>query len=78
LTVEERGQLVEFAIKTSKGRRPVCAGTASESFEATASLIDRFDKAGADFGQFGWRQANWHRKKWFPEVTNAPSVLLDL
>ena len=48
LTVEERGQLVEFVIKTSKGRRPVCAGTASESFEATASLIDRFDKAGAD------------------------------
>ena len=48
LTVEERGQLVEFAIKVSNGRRPVCAGTASESFEATASLIDRFDKAGAD------------------------------
>jgi 4-hydroxy-tetrahydrodipicolinate synthase len=48
LTVEERGQLVEFAIKTSNGRRPVCAGAASESFEATASLIDRFDKAGAD------------------------------
>jgi 4-hydroxy-tetrahydrodipicolinate synthase len=48
LTVEERGQLVEFAIRTSNGRRPVCAGTASESFEATAALIDRFDKAGAD------------------------------
>jgi 4-hydroxy-tetrahydrodipicolinate synthase len=48
LTVEERGQLVEFAIKTSDGRRPVCAATASESFEASASLIDRFDKAGAD------------------------------
>ena len=48
LTVEERGQLVEFAIKTANGRRPVCAGTASESFEATATLIDRFDKAGAD------------------------------
>jgi len=48
LTVEERGQLVEFAIKTSNGRRPVCAGTASESFEASAALIDRFDKAGAD------------------------------
>jgi len=48
LTVEERCQLVEFAIKASNGRRPVCAGTASESFEATASLIDRFDKAGAD------------------------------
>src|SRR5580704_4510480 len=48
LSVAERGDLVEFAIKTSNGRRPVCAGTASESFEATASLVDRFDKAGAD------------------------------
>ena len=48
LTVEERGQLVEFATKVSNGRRPVCAGTASESFEATATLIDRFDEAGAD------------------------------
>lgn len=48
LTVQERGDLVAFAIKTSNGRRPVCAGTASESFEATAALIDRFDKAGAD------------------------------
>lgn len=48
LSVAERGELVEFAIKTANGRRPVCAGTASESFEATAALIDRFDKAGAD------------------------------
>src|ERR1700686_5005364 len=48
LAVEERGELAEFAIKTSRGRRPVCAATASESFEATAALIDRFDKAGAD------------------------------
>src|SRR6516165_2729065 len=48
LTVEERGQLVEFANKTANGRCPVCAGTACESFEATATLIDRFDKAGAD------------------------------
>ena len=32
LTLEERGQLVEFVIKTSAGRRPVCAGTASEFF----------------------------------------------
>jgi 4-hydroxy-tetrahydrodipicolinate synthase len=48
LTIEERGQLVEFAIKVSNGRLPICAGTASESFEATAALIDRFDKAGAD------------------------------
>jgi 4-hydroxy-tetrahydrodipicolinate synthase len=48
LSVAERGDLVEFAIKTANGRRPVCAGTASESFEATAALIDRFDKAGTD------------------------------
>ena len=44
----ERAQLVEFVIKTSAGRRPVCAGTASESFDENASLVDRFDKAGAD------------------------------
>jgi 4-hydroxy-tetrahydrodipicolinate synthase len=48
LSVEERGDLVEFVVKTAKGRRPVCAGTASESFEATAGLIDRFEDAGAD------------------------------
>jgi hypothetical protein len=48
LTLEERAQLVEFVIKTSAGRRPVCAGTASESFDENASLVDRFDKAGAD------------------------------
>jgi 4-hydroxy-tetrahydrodipicolinate synthase len=48
LSVAERGDLVEFAIKTANGRRPVCAGTASEAFEATAALIDRFDKASAD------------------------------
>src|SRR5271163_3526977 len=48
LTLQERGDLVEFAIKTSAGRRAVCAGTASESFEENASLVDRFDKAGAD------------------------------
>lgn len=47
LTLEERAQLVEFVIKTSAGRRPVCAGTASESFDENASLVDRFDKAGA-------------------------------
>jgi 4-hydroxy-tetrahydrodipicolinate synthase len=48
LTLEERAQLIEFVIKTSAGRRPVCAGTASESFEENASLVDRFDQAGAD------------------------------
>lgn len=48
LTLEERGQLAEFVIKISAGRRPVCAGTASESFEENSALVDRFDKAGAD------------------------------
>src|SRR5580704_11399253 len=48
LSVAERGDLVEFAIKTANGRLPVCAATASESVEATAALIDRFDKVGAD------------------------------
>jgi dihydrodipicolinate synthase/N-acetylneuraminate lyase len=33
LTLQERAELVEFVIKTSAGRRPVCAGTASESFD---------------------------------------------
>jgi len=48
LTLEERAELVDFVIKTSAGRRPVCAGTASESFDENAALVDRFDKAGAD------------------------------
>ena len=48
LSLEERALLVEFVIKTSAGRRPVCAGTASETFDENASLVDRFDKAGAD------------------------------
>jgi 4-hydroxy-tetrahydrodipicolinate synthase len=48
LTLEERARLVEFAIKTSAGRRPICAGTASETFDENAMLVDRFDKAGVD------------------------------
>src|SRR5271167_3117579 len=48
LTLEERAQVVEFVIKTSAGRLPVCAGTASESLDENAALVDRFDKAGAD------------------------------
>jgi 4-hydroxy-tetrahydrodipicolinate synthase len=48
LTLEERAQLVEFVIQTSAGRLPVCAGTASESLDENARLVDRFDKAGAD------------------------------
>src|ERR1700691_2131737 len=48
LTVEERSELAECPIRTSHGRLPVCAATASESLEATAALIDRFHKAGSD------------------------------
>lgn len=48
LSLEERAGMVEFAIKVSNGRRPVCAGTASESLEDTLTLVGRFDKAGAD------------------------------
>jgi 4-hydroxy-tetrahydrodipicolinate synthase len=48
LTLEERARVVEFVIKTSAGRLPVCAGTASESLDENATLVDRFDKAGAD------------------------------
>jgi len=49
LSRDERASTVEFAIKVSNGRRPVCAGTASESLEDTLALVDRFDKAGADY-----------------------------
>src|ERR1700691_4200859 len=48
LTLDERAELVEFVIKTSVGRRPVCAGAASETLDENAMLVGRFDKAGAD------------------------------
>ena len=48
LTVEERGDLAEFVFNTAKGRRPICAGTASETLEQSAALVDRFDKIGID------------------------------
>lgn len=48
LTLEERAEIVEFAIKTADGRRPLCAGTASQSLDETLSLVSRFEKAGTD------------------------------
>ena len=48
LSRDERASTVEFAIKVANGRRPVCAGTASESLEDTLALVERFEKAGAD------------------------------
>lgn len=47
LALEERARLVDCAIETSAGRRPVCAGTASQSIEETLLLVERFHAAGA-------------------------------
>jgi 4-hydroxy-tetrahydrodipicolinate synthase len=44
LTLEERAKLVEVAVEVSRGRRPVCAGTASQSHAETVTLIERFQK----------------------------------
>lgn len=48
LTLEERARLVEFAVEVSAGRRPVCAGTASQSLDETLTLVERFQAAGPD------------------------------
>ena len=44
LTLEERAKLVEVANDVSSGRRPVCAGTASQSHSETLVLVERFQK----------------------------------
>ena len=48
LTLEERYRLAETAMKTSAGRVPVCAGTASQSHAETIELIERYDRLGVD------------------------------
>jgi len=48
LTVEERCQLVEVAVKTANGRIPVVAATGSQSYAETLQLTSRAEKAGAD------------------------------
>ena len=48
LTLDERAQLVEVAMEASGGRRPVCAGTASQSHAETVTLLDRYQKLGVD------------------------------
>lgn len=48
LTLEERAQLVKVALDVSAGRCPVCAGTASQSHAETVTLLDRYQKLGAD------------------------------
>ena len=48
LTLEERAKLVEVAVDVSGGRRPVCAGTASQSHVETVTLIERFQKLAVE------------------------------
>ncbi len=48
LTVDERCQLVEVAVKTAHGRIPVVAATGSQSYAETIELTSRAEKAGAD------------------------------
>jgi 4-hydroxy-tetrahydrodipicolinate synthase len=48
LTSDEKAQLIQIAVKTSAGRRPVAAGIPAESHAEAAMLLARAEKAGAD------------------------------
>lgn len=48
LTIEERSELVKVAVNTVARRIPVVAATGSQSYEETAELTSRAEKAGAD------------------------------
>lgn len=48
LTVEERNQLVDEALRVTAGRCPVVAATGSQSFEETVRLTDHATRAGVD------------------------------
>jgi 4-hydroxy-tetrahydrodipicolinate synthase len=48
LTIEERSELVKVAVNTVVSRIPVVAATGSQSFEETADLTARAEKAGVD------------------------------
>ena len=48
LSVEERNQLVDLAVRVSGGRVPVCAATGSQSHVETVALTEHADRAGAD------------------------------
>jgi len=48
LNVDERNELVRFAVKTARGRIPVCAATGSQSHAETLALSQFAEKAGAD------------------------------
>jgi 4-hydroxy-tetrahydrodipicolinate synthase len=48
LTLEERARLIDVAVKTSAGRKPVAAGIPAESHSEAVMLLRRAEKAGAD------------------------------
>ena len=48
LTLEEKARLIETAVKTSAGRKPVAAGIPAESHAEAVTLLARAEKAGAD------------------------------
>jgi 4-hydroxy-tetrahydrodipicolinate synthase len=48
LTLEEKARLIEVAVKTSAGRKPVAAGIPAESHSEAVTLLARAEKAGAD------------------------------
>jgi 4-hydroxy-tetrahydrodipicolinate synthase len=48
LTLDEKARLIDIAVKTSAGRRPVAAGIPAESHAEAMTLLARAEKAGAD------------------------------
>jgi 4-hydroxy-tetrahydrodipicolinate synthase len=48
LTFDEKARLIDIAVKTSAGRRPVAAGIPAESHAEAISLLARAEKAGPD------------------------------
>jgi 4-hydroxy-tetrahydrodipicolinate synthase len=48
LTFEEKARLIEVAVKTSGGRKPVVAGIPAESHAEALDLLGRAERAGAD------------------------------
>jgi 4-hydroxy-tetrahydrodipicolinate synthase len=48
LTLDEKARLIEVAVKTSAGRKPVVAGIPAESHAEAVRLLARAEQAGAD------------------------------
>src|ERR1700719_934550 len=48
LTLDEKARLIDVAVKTSAGRKPVVAGIPSESHAEAVTLLARAEKTGAN------------------------------